>query len=109
MLLINIWNWTLSSILKAGGLFDYEPDVNGNVMIYMRIRMHRKIPELADPMKKFVMHIVNKVDKKTDGQGMAIVFDCSGAGYQNADMDFLTFLINSGSFNLSMVTVPLNS
>ena len=82
---------------KVGGLFPYERDKDGNVVVYLRIRMHRKIPEMADPIKKFLMHIINKTDKEVDGNGMAIVFDCSGAGYSNMDMDFLTFLITSGN------------
>jgi hypothetical protein len=82
---------------KIGGLFAYEKDKNGNVVIYMRVRMHRKIPELADPVKKFLMYIVNKVDREVDGNGCVIVFDCSGAGYSNMDLDFLTFLISSGN------------
>ena len=82
---------------KVGGIFPYERDINGNVVIYLRIRMHRKIPELAEPIKKFLMHIVNKTDKEVDGNGMVIVFDCQGAGYSNMDLDFLTFLISSGN------------
>ena len=82
---------------KVGGLFAYEKDKSGNVVIYLRIRMHRKIPELADPIKKFLMHIVNKTDTEVDGNGIAIVFDCSGAGYSNMDLDFLTFLITAGN------------
>ncbi|XP_054159375.1 motile sperm domain-containing protein 2-like [Oppia nitens] len=82
---------------KVGGLFSYEKDLEGNVVIYLRIRMHRKIPEMAEPIKKFLMFIVNKVDKEVDGNGMAIVFDCSGAGYSNMDMDFLSFLITAGN------------
>lgn len=82
---------------KIGGLFPYEKDKQGNVMIYMRIKLHRKIPELEEPVKRFIMHIVNKVDKETDGNGMGIVFDCTGAGYVNIDMDFLSFLITTGT------------
>lgn len=82
---------------KIGGLFAYERDKDGNVVIFMRVRMHRKIPELADPVKKFLMHIVNKVDLEVDGNGTVIVFDCSGAGYSNMDLDFLTFLISAGN------------
>ncbi|CAG2162973.1 unnamed protein product [Oppiella nova] len=82
---------------KVGGLFQYERDLSGNVVIYLRIRMHRKIAEMSDPIKRFLMHIVDKTDRQVDGNGMVIVFDCSGAGYSNMDLDFLTFLITAGN------------
>jgi len=80
---------------QIGGIFSYETDHWGNRVIFLRIHMHRKISELQDAIKKFVIHTMNRVDVEVDGRGMAIVFDLSGAGIQNADMDFLWFLIST--------------
>lgn len=77
---------------QVGGLFQYEPDLDGNPVIYMRIRMHRKIPELAEPIQQFLFYIINKVDLETNSQGAVILFDCSGAGYANMDLDMLKVL-----------------
>lgn len=82
---------------KIGGLFIYEPDKLGNLTVYMRVRMHRKVPELDDYSKKFVLHTLAKADKITEGSGLGIVFDLSGAGYVNLDWDYLRFLIHAGT------------
>ena len=85
-----------SEFYKIGGLFPYEPDNEGNVVLYMRIRMHHKVLELEEPTRGFVVHNFNKTEKLSRGQGFAIVFDLTGAGYSNLDTPFLTFLINFG-------------
>ena len=80
---------------RVGGIFEYEKDREGNVVIYMRIKMHRKISELELVLKQYVVYLLNKVDVEVDGRGMAIVFDCQDAGLGNVDMDMLWFLISS--------------
>lgn len=67
-------------------------------MVYMRTCMHRKVPELEEFEKKFLMRTFDKVDKLTDGNGFAIVFDLTGTGYSNVDLDFLRFLIDCTSY-----------
>ena len=55
----------------------------------MRTCFHKKIPELEEFEKKFLLKVFDKVDKITDGNGFGIVFDLTGTGYSNVDMDFL--------------------
>ena len=85
-----------SEFYAIGALFIYEPDRQGNLVLYMRIRMHHKTAELDEPAKGFLVHNFNKAEKLSQGNGFAIVFDLSGAGYSNLDFPFLTFLINFG-------------
>ena len=80
---------------KIGGIFSYEKDRQGNAMIYMRVKLHKKIAELDQALKQYIIYIMNKVDVDVDGRGMAIVFDCQEAGIGNVDMDMLWFLISS--------------
>ncbi|XP_015782041.1 motile sperm domain-containing protein 2-like [Tetranychus urticae] len=82
---------------KIGALFIYECDRNGFLTVYIRVKMHRKIPELDDHSRKFLIHVLNKADIMTGGNGIGVVFDVTGAGYRNLDWDYLKFLINSGS------------
>lgn len=77
---------------QIGGLFQYEPDLEGNPVIYMRIRMHRKIVELQEPIQQFLFYIINKVDLESNNKGAVILFDCSGAGWNNMDLDMLKVL-----------------
>ncbi|RWS30241.1 Motile sperm domain-containing protein 2-like protein [Leptotrombidium deliense] len=77
---------------KSGGLFPYETDRKGNVTLYLRVRYHRKISELEIPVKAFILHVFDKVDRATKGQ-FAVIFDMTDAGYENVDWDFLKFLV----------------
>ncbi|KAF7493147.1 Motile sperm domain-containing protein 2 [Sarcoptes scabiei] len=79
---------------EIGGLFEYEPDRQGNPVIYLRIRMHRKIKEIQEPIQQFLLYTIDRVDRRSDSKGCVIVFDCSGAGYSNMDLDMLKSLID---------------
>jgi hypothetical protein len=78
---------------KIGALFPYENDKEGNLVLYLRIKYHRRIDEMVEVEKHFLVHTFEKIDRITNGQGLVIVFDCQGAGYANCDIDFLQFLI----------------
>lgn len=78
---------------KIGALFPYENDRKGNLVMYLRIKYHRKIDEMVEVEKHFLVHTFEKIDRITNGQGLVIVFDCQGAGYANCDVEFLQFLI----------------
>ncbi|KAH9494222.1 Motile sperm domain-containing protein 2 [Dermatophagoides farinae] len=79
---------------EIGGLFSYEPDRQGNPVIYLRIRMHKKIKDLEHFVKLFLFYTINRVDLESGENGCTIVFDCSGAGYSNMDLDLLKSLID---------------
>lgn len=79
---------------KIGALFPYENDKKGNLVLYLRIKYHRKITEMVEVEKHFLVHTFEKIDRITNGQGLVIVFDCQGAGYVNCDIEFLQFLIS---------------
>lgn len=85
-----------SEFYQIGALFIYEPDKQGNLVLYMRIRMHHKTAELDEPTKGFLVHNFNKAEKLSRGNGFAVVFDLTGAGYSNLDFPFLSFLIQFG-------------
>lgn len=78
---------------KIGALFPFENDRKGNLVLFLRIKYHRKIVEMVEVEKHFLVHTFEKIDRITNGQGLVILFDCQGAGYANCDVDFLQFLI----------------
>lgn len=78
---------------KIGALFPYENDRKGNLVLFLRIKYHRKITEMVEVEKHFLVHTFEKIDRITNGQGLVILFDCQGAGYANCDVEFLQFLI----------------
>lgn len=79
---------------EVGGLFSYPMDKQGMPVIYMRIRMHRKVKELIEPVQFFLFHTIDRVERESPNNSITIVFDCNGAGYSNMDIDLLRNLID---------------
>lgn len=78
-------------------LFPYEPDKNGFMTLYVRICMHRKVPELEKFTKAFFVHVYDKVDRASGRQGIALIFDLTNAGFRNLDWDYFRFLTTFAS------------
>lgn len=81
--------------VKAGALYPYGCDDKGRTMIYMRVKVYKKIPQLVQYFRQFVVGVINRVDIESGEKGYALVFDVTGVSMSNADMDFLQFLINT--------------
>jgi hypothetical protein len=84
-----------SEFYSKGGLFRYETDAAGTPLIYMRIKMVKKYPELDKHLKEFVAYQIHLLDSKANDDlcGWGIVFDCSDIGFANVQIDMLKFLI----------------
>lgn len=80
---------------RAGGLFRYAPDRAGNQTLFMRVKMHRRVPELSQIMKEFILCRMEECDRANNGRGTAVIFDLTDCGLQNADPGFLFWLVYS--------------
>jgi len=81
-------------VYQMGPVFLYQPDDDGRNMLYVRVKMHRKLPQLEDRIKKCFLNYIERVDRKSNREfGFNIVFDMTGSGFQNADMDMLFFVL----------------
>lgn len=80
---------------RAGGLFSYAPDRVGNQTLYMRVKMHRRVPELNQIMREFILCCLENCDRANNGRGTAVIFDLTGCGLQNVDPGFLFWLVYS--------------
>ena len=80
---------------RAGGLFRYAPDRVGNQTLFMRVKMHRRLPELSQIMKEFILCCLEQCDRANNGRGTAVIFDLTGCGLQNVDLGFLFWLVYS--------------
>lgn len=80
---------------RAGGLFRYAPDRVGNQTLYMRIKMHRRVSELSQIMKEFILCVLEDCDRANNGRGTAVIFDLTASGLQNVDPGFLFWLVYS--------------
>lgn len=54
---------------KLGGLFPYESDRKGNKMLYIRVKLHRKLPEIAAVLHSFLYHNIQSCDEDAGGKG----------------------------------------
>lgn len=54
---------------NIGGLFSYEPDRKGNRMLYLRVRVHRKIPEIQAVLQTFLYSTIQRIDEEANGRG----------------------------------------
>ena len=77
-------------------LFEYVPDSEGRGMLYARIKMHRKLPQLEDRIKKFFIHHIERMDMRYNREfGFNVIFDMTSSGIPNADLDLLFFILPS--------------
>lgn len=58
-----------AEFFKASGLFPYEEDRKGNKMLYIRVRVHRKIHEINLVLQSFLQHNINYCDELANGRG----------------------------------------
>lgn len=77
-------------------LFEYYTDSEGRRMFYVRVMMHRKIALLQERIKKYFMNNIERMDRAANREhGINVVFDMTGSGFSNADLDLLFFLLSS--------------
>lgn len=91
---IGLWEFP-REFHQSGGLFRYKPDRVGNQTLYMRVKMYRRVPEISDVFKTFILCVLEQCDVLNGGRGTAVIFDLTQAGLQNVDLGFLYWLLNS--------------
>lgn len=80
---------------NLGGVFPYAPDLLGNTTIYVRAKLYdKKLSCIQELFRHYIIHIANRVDNERDGRGWSIIFDCSGTGMANMDVNMLIFMLN---------------
>lgn len=83
-------------VYEMGPVCDYGVDKKGNRNLYLRVKMHRKIPFLEDRIKQSVMKYVEEIDEKSTREfSWNLVLDMTGSGVANADLEMLFFFMPS--------------
>lgn len=54
---------------QLGGLFSYEPDRKGNRMLYMRVCLHSKTPEIVEAVQAYIYNQLKWIDDEANGKG----------------------------------------
>ena len=83
-------------VYEMGPVSHYGFDKEGNWNLYLRVKMHRKIPFLEDRIKQSVMKYVEEIDEKSTREfNWNLILDMTGSGYANADLEMLFFFMPS--------------
>lgn len=81
---------------ELGGIHVYSEDKDGNILLHVRLRLFQKIPEILELLKKFTVFQMLRADEEAarrgNDVGWVLLFDCSGAGVANADMEMANFV-----------------
>lgn len=78
---------------SIGAMFVYEKDRKGNVTLYLRAKLVRRLADISTIYHLYIYHSILKADAEARGKGIALVIDCTGAGIANADLDGLSVLL----------------
>lgn len=54
---------------QLGGLIPYGHDRKGNKMLYLRVRLHRKTPEITSIVQAFIYYNIKRLDDEAKGRG----------------------------------------
>ncbi|GFY55796.1 motile sperm domain-containing protein 2 [Trichonephila inaurata madagascariensis] len=78
---------------QAKAVFPFNKDKEGNPIIMILVRYHKKAPEFAKELRRFVIYWVELMEEQTKGGRMTVIMSCAGAGMSNLDLDLIKFLI----------------
>ena len=56
--------------------------------------MVKKIKEWVEVFKKFIIYLLELVDREQDDNRLTLIFDCAGSGLNKVDANFLSFVIS---------------
>lgn len=85
----------LSEFLEEGAVFAYPEDKDNRIVVYIRVKIYKRIPLLMPRFRKFLMGVIDKVDAVADILGYTFVFDFTDVSLSNVDMGFLHFIITT--------------
>jgi hypothetical protein len=61
---------------QLGGLIPYGHDRKGNKMLYLRVRIHRKTPEITSIVQAFMYYTIKRLDDEAKGRGKELFSGC---------------------------------
>jgi len=95
---------SLNPKLLNGPIFAREEvDKDGFRILVFCLRKHVKVAAEAEEMKKVFVSFLEELRKDDPTQRGTIVFDCSGAGLKNVDMDLIKFMVNMLNYYPNML------
>ncbi|TRY61591.1 hypothetical protein TCAL_10274 [Tigriopus californicus] len=65
----------------------------GKKLLVFDVKKHVKGKENTDDIRKFFLYQVERIEREENGDLLTLVFDCSGCGLKNMDLDFIQYMI----------------
>ena len=84
-----------SEFYSMAGIFSYSYDSTGTPMLYMRVKMIKKYPDLDHHLKSFLAYQISRMDSSSNKDlfSWSILFDCTDIGIANVQLDIMKYLI----------------
>ncbi|RWS09627.1 Motile sperm domain-containing protein 2-like protein [Dinothrombium tinctorium] len=81
---------------EVGGIYPFGEDVNGNVVLHVRIRLFIRVPPILELLKRYtIYHLVNADEMAArKGRGWILLLDCTDTGFANSDLEMANFLVS---------------
>ncbi|XP_059088816.1 motile sperm domain-containing protein 2-like isoform X1 [Tigriopus californicus] len=81
------------SLKERGSLYSKNYDIDGKKLLVFDVKKHVKGKEIRDDIRKFFLYQVERIEREENGDLLTLVFDCSGCGLKNMDLDFIQYMI----------------
>ncbi|RWS27732.1 motile sperm domain-containing protein 2-like protein [Leptotrombidium deliense] len=78
---------------EMGEAHIYERDKNGVLPCYIRVKYHKQFGEIMEISKKFVVFLIEEMDRETGGKNWGVIWDCDKGTIFNVDLDLLLFIV----------------
>ncbi|XP_053211523.1 motile sperm domain-containing protein 2-like [Panonychus citri] len=83
-------------IYQVSALIPYEVDKQGRPTLYIRGKIHRKIDQLEDKIKHYLVNMIETIDSvREERESWLIILDASDANFFNTDLDMIMFLFST--------------
>lgn len=82
-----------AEFFTAKAVFPYNCDKDGNPLIMLLVRYHRKDPEIATDLRRFLVYWVELMEAQTTTGKMSVIMNCVDSGLSHLDLDLIKFLI----------------
>ncbi|XP_052246361.1 motile sperm domain-containing protein 2-like isoform X2 [Dreissena polymorpha] len=84
-----------TELWELGEAFFHNHDKDGNAILYIDVKKHRRDAKLLPTLKKCFAFMLETHTKQFPGVKLCVLLDLAGSGVSNLDMDFIRFIINS--------------
>ncbi|KAK3100204.1 hypothetical protein FSP39_016243 [Pinctada imbricata] len=80
---------------EAGGIFYHNTDKDGRRILWFKVKLHKKDAARLIFVKRFIMYHFETTYNESPEEQIVVLFDMSGAGISNLDMEMIKFVITS--------------